>query len=585
MAAGNRSVLVILDSRKQMARKDADLTVFAALDHFGVAWEVLDGGDYMGNPPHHIAPRAAYVLAHDGAGECLSDEVAREIVDALAAGAGLVSFDREIDSWPEPLRALVPGSTGSEVTGELRFAPEPCFITTGHQPDEDLTLREPLAVTTLPSADSWRRLLLTASGASAIACAEVGEGRAVIFGTGERIYDPEFLGHVCGLDGLMWRSLVWVAAKPFPMRCVPPFVSARMDDCHGTWSAFGYVDVMNRFGIAPNLGLFIDEMGPTDWAAAKRLHDSGGAEFAMHAFRDDFYKSRPGWKPFAVLNDKPDLSDGGRDTRFEGLSMDHETGENYDDATVERNFRRMDEAFDLAGIRHCRVLNSHFGEIGWRAVPHFLQRGVEFACNNAVAGQLYGNQPPWRPKPYSMRGATGRHGLVIDRCPHHTGLSFINMSVSHVGVTHMSGDILSGHVPFLGEADRPMIDEAIARGINNITLGLDALAFGILMTHEERIDVISMEDWERIVTGIVAGLGDYEVEFTGRDRISIICKRLFDSRLVRAEVTGTSLHCELCGTTDGPSPLTVWHNEGDGCTRQTVDLEAFDGFAATEVST
>ena len=526
MAGGNRSVLVILDSRKQVAQAGADRTVFAALDHFGVAWEVLDGGDYMGGPPSHVAPRAAYVLAHDGAGAFLSHEVAQQIADALGAGAGLVSFDREIDSWPEPLRALLPGGPGGEVTAELRFAAQPCFITTGHEPDEDLTLREPLAVTTLPSGPSWRPLLMTDSGACAISRAEVGEGRAVIFGTGERIYSPKFLGHVSGLDGLMWRSLVWAAAKPFPMRCVPPFVSARMDDCHGTWSSFGYVDVMNRFGIAPNLGLFIDEMGPTDWAAAKRLHDAGGAEFAMHAFRDDFYKANPGWRPFATLDDKPDLSDGGRDTRFEGLSMDHTTGRDLDDATIERNFRRMDEAFARAGIRHSRVLNAHFGEIGWRAVPRFLERGAEFACNNAVAGQLYGHQPPWRPRPYGMRGASGRHGLVIDRCPHRSGLSFINMSVSHVGVTHMSGDILSGHVPFVGEADRPLISEAIERGIRNITLGLDALAFGILMTHEERINVISLEDWERIVTGIVAGLGAYDVEFTGRDQISIICKRL-----------------------------------------------------------
>ena len=79
MAAGNRSVLVILDSRNRVARARADRTVFAALDHFGVAWEVLDGGDYMAAPPGHVAPRAAYVLAHDGAGASLSHEVAQEI--------------------------------------------------------------------------------------------------------------------------------------------------------------------------------------------------------------------------------------------------------------------------------------------------------------------------------------------------------------------------------------------------------------------------------------------------------------------------------------------------------------------------
>ena len=56
MAAGNRSVLVVLDSRRRVERAGADQTVFAALDHFGVAYEVLECGDYVGVPPGHVAP-------------------------------------------------------------------------------------------------------------------------------------------------------------------------------------------------------------------------------------------------------------------------------------------------------------------------------------------------------------------------------------------------------------------------------------------------------------------------------------------------------------------------------------------------
>ena len=46
-------------------------------------------------------------------------------------------------------------------------------------------------------------------------------------------------------------------------------------------------------------------LGPTDWAAVTRLYDAGGADFSMHAFRDDFYMTRPDYKPYAVLADKP----------------------------------------------------------------------------------------------------------------------------------------------------------------------------------------------------------------------------------------------------------------------------------------
>ncbi len=583
MAAGNRSVLVIIDSRQAAARRGADQTIFAALDHFGVAWEVLDGGDYMGAIPAYVAPRALYVVAHDGAAAWLKPEVAGAIATAVTDGAGLVSFDRDHGNWPQALRDLLPAETGQARTASFRFADQPRFITSGHAGAEELTTEAEIAVLTLPRDDRWQPLLTDADGRPVIACGAAGQGRVVVFGTGAELYAEGVYGHVRGIDGLMWRSLVWAAAKPFPMRCLPPYVTARMDDCNGTYNAFAYVDVMNRFGFGPNLGLFIDEMGPTDWAAAKRLFDAGGADFSMHAFRDDFYMARQDYRPYAVLADKPDLSEGGTKTLFEGLSLDHETGLDLPAATVQRNFERLDEAFARAGIRHSRVLNAHFGEVGWSAVPGFLQRGVDMPCNNSALGQLYSNQPVWRPRPYGIRGATGRHGLTIDRCPQHPGMTFISMTVSHVGRTHMATDILSGRVPFLGESEHPKLAEAAQAAGDNIKIGLDALAFGLLFTHEERINAISLDDWETIVTSAMRQLDGWDVEYAERETVGVICKRLLDSRLVRANLTDRGLLCEVCGQTDGPSPLTIWDNEGDGCVRRQVDVEPVEGYAAVTV--
>ncbi len=582
MSAGNRTVLVILDGRKSAERRPADQTVFAALDHFSVAWEVLDGGDYMGAIPEFIAPRALYIIAHDGAAEWLKPEVAQQIADAVADGAGLVSFDRRPQEWPQALREMLPGEIGETRTGVLRFS-APSFISSGHEEGEELELGEEIAAVTLPGDGRWQPLVTDAEGRAVIASAAAGAGRVVAFGTGESIYREGVYGHVRGIDGLVWRAIVWAAAKPFPMRCVPPYVTARMDDCNGTYGAFAYVDVMNRFGIGPNLGLFIDEMGPSDWAAAKRLYDAGGADFSMHAFRDDFYMARPNYKPWAVSPDKPDLSDGGKQTLYEGLSMDHHTGADFSDEGIRRNFSRMDDAFAEHGITHSRVLNAHFGEVGWRAVPLFLERGVDMPCNNSALGQLYSNQPVWRPRPYGIRGLSGRHGLIIDRCPQHPRMTFVSISMSHVGKTHMRTDILSGRVPFLDESETPKLDEAAQAGTENIKLGLDALAYGLLFTHEERINAISPEDWETVVTGIVRGLDGWEWQGGLREDVGVICKRLFDSALVRANLTDGGLRCELVGDTYGPSPLTIWENEGDGCTRRVVDVEPINGYAELTV--
>ncbi|MCE5237194.1 hypothetical protein LLH23_01725 [bacterium] len=580
MAAGNRTVLVVLDSRKSAERRSADQTVFAALDHFGVAWEVLDGGDTMGTIPAYIAPRALYVLAHDGAGESLKPEAAQQIADAINRGAGLVSLDRQAQQWPGALRALLPADLGETRTGVLRFASEASFITFGHEAGEEIELGEEIAVLSLPAAEGWEALLTDAQGQTVVASRPAGQGRVVIFGTGEKLYAEGVFGHVRGIDGLMWRSLVWAAAKPFPMRCLPPYITARHDDCNGTYSAFDYVRVLNRYGIAPNLGLYIDEMGPTDWAAVKRLYDAGGADISMHAFRDDFYMARPDYKPFAVLPDKPDLSCGGTRTLYEGLSMDHDTGLALPMETIYRNYRRMDEAFAKAGIRHSRVLNAHFGEVAWPAVPLFLDRGVDMPCNTCAMGQLFGNQPVWRPRPYGIRSEAGRYGMTRDRCPQHPGLTMIWAGAAPVGKERRTGDILLGRTPFIGESDVPRLAEAAQAGIANLKVGVDAMGYGLLFTHEERINAISLQDWETVVNSIIRGLDGWDVEYAGREYVGIICKRLLDSRLVRAELTEEGLRCELCGQTDGPSPLTIWENDGDTCTRRVVEVDTIDGYAA-----
>lgn len=578
MSAGNRSVLVILDSRQVALRQTADLAVFAALDHFGVAWQVCDAADSWPLPPGHIADRAAIIIAHDRAAAGLRAEHAAAVRDAVLGGVGLLSFDRETATWPDALRALAPATAGNASVRSVCFPERLHPLAAGHQPGETLELIGVATAVRYGCQDGDTAAVSSDDGVPVVVAGRRGQGRCVFFAVGSSLYDETVLGHTRGLDGLFWRGLIWVARKPFPLRCIPPFVSARMDDCHGTHTAFGYVDCLNRHGIAPNLGLFIDELGPTDWAAAARLCRKGGADFSMHAFRDDFYRARPNWRPAGVLADKPDLSHGGRETRFEGLGMDHVTGRDLDDETVRRHNARVDAAFGKAGVRHSRIINAHFGEIGLSSVPYHLARGADLPCNNSVVGQLYGNQPVWRPRPYALRATNGRHGLTIDRMPQHPGLTMIAFSASHLGKTHMTSDILCGHVPFLDEAPSLRATEAVDRAVTNVRVALDALAFGVIMTHEERIDVIPLPAWEDIVDRIMHRLNGLEVIPAAREQVSILCKRLFDTRLAYAHVDERGLVCEITGAADGPSPLTLWDEVDGQLVARRTDIGPVNGF-------
>ncbi|MFA5645486.1 MAG: hypothetical protein WDA18_03920 [Candidatus Ratteibacteria bacterium] len=578
MSAGNRSVLVVIDSARVASRKTVDVTVCAALDHFGAAWEVFDSANRWEVPEGYF-DRALIIIGHDGAGAALSKERATEIKEAVTAGVGLISFDREIFAWPEPLKDLAPTIEDRGSICGLSF-PDPCHsLAVGHRSGEEILFLEE-TVSLRFKKDAHSSVIATdTEEVPIILLREEEKMRTLFFGIGNALYQEEVFGHLRGLDGLFWRGLVQVARKPFPLRSIPPYLSARIDDCHGTHTAFQYVDIFNKHGISPNLGLFIDELGPTDWQGASRLFQKAGADFSAHAFRDDFYKAYSDWKPFGTLADKPDLSEGGKVTCFEGIGLDHETGRDLDDKTVQNNFKRIDEAFSRAKIRHSRIINAHYGEIGLSSLPYFLERNVTFLCNNSLPGQLYGNQKVWRPLPYQQRSTLGRHGFALDRIPHHPAFTMISASGDQLGDrVSIKSEILRDHVPFLGEAPSLQMEKAVKRGITAASIGFDSLAFGMIMTHEERIDVIALQEWEKVVSGIVEGITEYETIPTSREFISMICKRLFDTQLSFANLENSRLTCEITGVADGPSPLTVWNDGPDGPVVSREDVPEVQGF-------
>ncbi len=588
----NQTVLVVLDSRRAADRRLAGSAVCAALDHFGMPWSIYELGapesasdfdpaaprDPMAPPgargvaDRYVGDRALYVLAHDGAGR-MPALMARRLAESVRAGAGLVSFDRDRAGWPAPLRELDEQAAEPVRAERLivadRAAP---FLVLPHEPGERLALQNPVTVT--PGGAGAAPVLLTPDGRPAVWTRAAGRGRVVSFGCGAGLFDESVLGHGRGATGLLWRALVWAARKPFAMRGLPPLLTARFDDCTGSYDAFGYVHPLAELGMRPNLGLFLDELGPADWRAAAALHKAAEADFSLHAFRDDLLQHDPGWEPCQPMDHKPWFKAGA----YDALTMDHWTGAEFDDAALARGFARLDQAFSRYGLRHSRVLNAHFAEVACRAVPRFLERGADILVNNGVTGQLFGNQPAWRPRPFALRNDAGRHPLVIDDSPDRTGLFCAGVGTPPQAAAGMETDILWGHTPFLGEAARLDIERAAARCIRNMEWALDAMAWGLLMAHEQRVACVPPDDWRRLVAAVARHFRGREVRFAGREEAAVMARRLFHSRLVRASLEDGALAVELTGQTDGPSPLTVWHNEGPDCRRAIHSIPAIRGF-------
>jgi len=84
------------------------------------------------------------------------------------------------------------------------------------------------------------------------------------------------------------------------------------------------------------------------------------------------------------------------------------------------------------------------------------------------------------------------------------------------------------------------------------------------------------------VTSVKSHFSGRDVEFSGREDVAVTSHRLFHSRLVHAWIEGGDLKCDLTGLTDGPSPLTVWHNDDQNCRREVRHVDAIDGFRRIE---
>lgn len=588
----DQTVLVVLDSRRLADRRLAEAAVCAPLEHFGVPWYVYELGarevasdfaedaarDPMAPPgardvvDRYVGNRALFILAHDGAGR-MPVPMARLIARAVRAGAGLLSFDRERSAWPAPLRELDRTDEETVRTERLLIADSANpFLIMPHTPGE-LPLTRAVDAQTL-RAGAGEPILITPDGRWAAWARQCGEGRMVQFGCGAELFDEAVLGHGRGFSGLFWRALLWAARKPFVTRSHPPYLTSRFDDCTGSYDAFGYVRALNEIGIRPNLGLFIDELSEADWRAAGELSRSGGADFSMHAFRDDLLQHNPGWKAAGSMAHKPRFEHGA----FEAFTMDHITGEEFDAATLVRHFDTLDRCFAEHGVRHSRIINAHFAEVALAALPHYLKRGADIHVNNGIKGQLYGNQPPWRPRPFALRSSVGRHPLVIDESLDRSGAFCAGVGCPPNAAAGMEYDILWGLTPFIGECARVDVEGIVRRCVRNMEWALDAMAWGLLMTHEQRVACVTPEDWRRIVAGVANHFRGRDVLFAGREEVGVITRRLFHSRLARVWIESGDLKCDLTGQTDGPSPITIWHNEGSACRRAMHQVDAIDGF-------
>jgi hypothetical protein len=430
----------------------------------------------------------------------------------------------------------------------------------------------PVAATQLSRLPRGEILMRTEHGLPAVFAMTVGKGRVVQYALSSKFWLPEYFGHVHGLDGLFWRSIAWSARKPFVMMAMPPFVTARIDDASGSGSgylvgkdsaaaAFHYIDGLNKFHYVPNVGLFTDDITPEDGRILKQKFVSGLAEFSAHAWTNERH----------IYNQRNLNNSAAGPAEFSANEL-------------RQAFARLDGQFAGWGIKPSRTVNSHFFNPGLNSLPFLKERGETFLMFAGRFGRSYSDPTAytWNPRPY------GDPGFTMDYMPDDP--AFFNVEAHPYEVkpdgriSDADIDFFWGNTTFGKESRTNELGAAARKGANGIRLGLDALFFGCLFTHEQRIARLTVAEWEKALADIDRATSRWDRIFKSYDAIAAYAKSRYDTKLTEAcwdRRTGR-IRIRVAGASAVPLSLYVFA-KGD-LEYRLREIPAFRGEASVDLS-
>jgi hypothetical protein len=600
---GNLAILVVVDSRREEYGW-VPAGVYAALNHLGIPYRLVDlATGRLTAAATAVAP--AFLFAQEALGDSLSVEEATLVSDAVRAGAGLVSLDPLLDRYQPPLREQLPNAGGGPLlaTG-IRTAMTDHYITATRAVGERVAARRPVPVWGLRGSGA---VLLAADDGAALAIAgRIGEGRVVCLGCSARVWLQEYLGHANGLDDVFWKSIVWVARKPFVMRAMPYFITGRIDDVSGIGSVwwnvqrlvsggqplpsrlldllcqeragegsvaagFQYLDILNRHGFVPNLGVFAAQLRPEEAALLADHQAAGHVEVSGHAFAEHF--AADGSHVIDFIYQQSTRTGRGSPGLVECPPED-----------AAAKFARLDAVWQQTGLQPSVTVNSHYYNPGVHALPFLKARGQTFMMFWPKFGLV--SQDPdahqWRMAPY------GHPGFVLDTMPdpdNHPDVrpgDFFCVQAHPYEWLDDARQRIGPDPDLLMDWYRPVAEgriegllaTAAERLAAHVRRGLDARFFGCFLTHEQRFALLLPEEFDQIFQVGMQGLRGYPLQFVGYDHIARYARARATSRLKRVTLppdgvitltlegqaeAPTAVEC----FTDGPTgPISTWHTVG-----------------------
>ncbi len=558
---GNLALLVLVDSQGDYhSRSIVDETVLVALEHFGFPYRLLDLANQR--PVADLfANCAGLVVAQEGVCGRLSNSESQLIADAVADGMGLFNLDWDLRGYKGPLLEIF-GFEGVNrqpiATNVFRVPSNDHYIT---WLQESNAFHESRRMVTALTVQQWGRdvtpLVEAILGKEQLVYirhlvpynayepghtpvffgANWGRGRAVQSIINPRLWRLGALGHLGGMTDLFWRSITWSARKPFVANMIPPFVTMSFDDCRGEYD-FQYLDACTRFGYVPLVGIFLDDVQERHISILRDKVKAGEISLNTH----------------------------GGFSYYRRLSYDFGVGK-HSQEQLAQNFAEEDNFYQKHQLEHCKTIRGHFGEMGTNALPFFKERGRTLFTTPINIGERKADQfiedGYW---PFNTR-----------RC-FYDNLPDDNDFLIHGAFNerHLA-DFLTGTTIWLRESTHNNLDAAAGRAAEQIRNGLSNGFYGDVVTHEQKLVALSMDEWEKILALTEQKVSRFERLFVSIDHIGEYLRNKDRCNLQQVNMVEGSAQCKLEGTADIPLQLSIFEDVEDGVERRFISTPLFKG--------
>jgi len=548
---GAGCLLVVVDGAgAYWDRMIVEETILLALEHFGMPYRVLDLARERPTA-ERLATCAGVVLAQSRLGQALTEAETEVLADAVRQGAGLVNLDNDLRLYHGPLLEMFgfegvnPNAYATDVV-RVRSA---AHSITQMQTQGELHHFDRMATAVI--AESWgadvvplvdgllgkEQLVYTRHLSPGcvfepghfpvLFATRWGKGRAVQFALNPRVWRNAVFGHARGMDDLFWRSLVWSVRKPFAANMVPPFVTMSIDDCCGRLD-FGYVDLACDHGFVPMPSLFLRHVPERLFPKIREGVESGRAQYNTHAL-----------------------------SYYELMTYDFGRGE-CARGELERRFAYDDAWWGRVGASPAATNRFHWGEYGRFALPFLKQRGRVFFCPALQTGLHKADMCMldgyW---PFNLQNR------YYDYLPDDPDF-FAFAAVFPRG----QEDFLTNCTAWLGESERNDVERAASSAADRIRFGLRDGFFGELVFHEQKLDALTLEEWDRILTRTEELTAPFEKIHAGHDEIARCLKAKSDTWISESVVEGDEVCAKLAGQADAPLRLSIFRDQDDAFVRE-----------------